>query len=166
MYDLLSKDLTDAVVARFEQLKDEIAKSISSHGLTASGRTANSMYVVATDFEVALFGRNFFPALETGSSHWTGATGYRCTFNEFKGIIRNWALAKGLNFGQHKEHEKVIGAITATIIRTGTKQRRSGQRLDVYTTLVEKAFEDCGELIADSVGVKVVNIITDLWGLK
>lgn len=162
----LTKEITDPVVARLEQLRDEIAQSISSHGLTASGRTAQSMYVVATDFEVSLYGRNFFAALETGSSHWSGVTGVRCTFYEFKGIIRNWAMAKGLNFGQHKEHERTLGAITATIIRKGTRQKRSGQRIDVYTTLVNKAVADCSDMVAEQVGVKVDNIIHNLWGAK
>ena len=162
--ELLSRIMVEKVSRRFEQLKNEIADSISAHGLTASGRTAQSMHVVTTDYEVTLFGRNFFPALETGSSRWTGATGYRCTFTEFRGIIQNWVQAKGLNFGQHKEHERVVDAITATIIRKGTKQKRSGQRLDVYTTLVNQAVEDCGELVADVVGVSVDGIINKIWG--
>lgn len=163
---LLSKIMVEKVSRRFEQLKNEIADSISAHGLTASGRTAQSMHVVTTNFEVTLFGRAFFPALETGSSRWTGATGIRCTFAEFRGIIQNWVQAKGLNFGQHKAHERVVDAITATIIRKGTKQKRSGQRLDVYTTLVNKAVEDCGELVAEDVSVRVDNIITNLWGAR
>ena len=146
---------------RIELLRDEIAKSISKHGLTASGKTAASMYVVSTDMEIALYGRAFFPALETGSSRWTGDTGIPCTFMEFRDIIRNWAAAKGLNFGQHKEHERVIGAITSTIIRKGTKQKRSGERLDVYSTLVDEAVSDCALLVSDIVGAKVDNVIAN-----
>ena len=162
--NFLEQEMVAKVEERFNQLKDEIANSISAHGLTASGRTAQSMHIVTTDIEVTLYGRAFFPALETGSSRWTGATGVPCTFYEFKEIIRNWVQAKGLNFGQHREHERAIGAITASIIQSGTRQKQSGQRLDVYTTLVNKAVEDCGELVADVVNVNVDNIITKLWG--
>jgi hypothetical protein len=154
-----SKAMSDAVEGRLLRLRDEIAQSINSHGLTASGRTAQSMRVVTEGNEVALWGRAFFPALETGSSRWTGYTGIRCTFAQFRDIIRDWVTAKGLNFGQHKEHERTIGAITAKIIREGTRQKRSGSRLDVYTTLVDQAFEDCGEIVRDVVNAQVDNVI-------
>lgn len=154
-----TKAMSDAVVARLEQLRGEISQSISSHGLTASGRTAQSMRVEASGSEVTLWGRAFFPALETGSSRWTGATGIRCTFAQFREIIRDWVTSKGLSFGQHKEHERTIGAITATIIREGTTQKRRGSRLDVYSTLVDKAAKDCADLVADVVNAQVDNVI-------
>lgn len=155
----------DVIVERFELLKNQIAESISSHGLTASGRTAASMYVVADSYSVTLYGRPFFPALETGSSRWTGGTGISCSFAEFKGIIRNWASSKGLNFGQHKEYERAVSAIAMKIIRNGTKQKRSGQRLDVYTTLVEEAVKDCEKLVVDLANAEIDNIVKD-WGDK
>lgn len=153
-----NRELTEAVANRLQLLRDDIAESINSHGLTASGRTAQSLRVVVSDKEVSLYGRAFFPALETGSSAWTGRTGVRCTFYEFKEIIRQWAQAKGLNFGQATEHERTIGAITASIIRTGTAQTRRG-RLDVYTTLVDEAVEDCANIMVDITNAKVDNVI-------
>lgn len=155
-----TKAMSEAVAERVQQLRNDIAESISSHGLTASGRTAQSLRVVVTPTEVSLWGRAFFPALETGSSRWTGATGIRCTFDEFRMIIRDWVQAKGLNFGQAREHERTISAITAKIIREGTAQKRSGQRLDVYTTLVDEAVEDCSNLVADVLNAKVDNVIS------
>ncbi len=154
-----TKQMSEAVEHRLMRLRDDIRQSIDSQGLTASGRTAQSLRVVVEPTEVSLWGRAFFPALETGSSRWTGATGIRCSFAEFKGIIRDWATAKGLSFGQHKEHERTLGAITAKIIREGTRQKRSGQRLDVYTTLVNEAVEDCGDLVVDVVNAQVDNVI-------
>lgn len=151
--------MRDAVAARLERLKDDISQSISSHGLTASGRTQASMYVVTSEKEVTLYGRAFFPALETGSSAWTGRTGVRCTFGEFRNIIRDWVIAKGLHFGQAREQERAVGAITSTIIRMGTKQKRSGTRLDVYTSLVDQAYDDCVDLVADIVNAQVDNVI-------
>ncbi len=159
MYNF-SKPVLEAIAGRLQKLRDDIAESISRHGLTASGRTAQSLRVVVTPKEVALWGRAFFSALETGSSRWTGSTGIRCTFDEFRIIIRDWVQAKGLNFGQAREHERTINAITAQIIRDGTAQKRSGQRLDVYTTLVDEAVEDCSNIMANIVNANVKNVIS------
>lgn len=159
--DNFTAEMQNAIVTRLEKLKVDIAHSISAHGLTASGRTAQSLEVVSSGAEVALYGRAFFPALETGSIRWIGYTGVRCTFLQFKEIIRNWVTAKGLNFGQAKKQERTIGAITAKIIREGSKQRRSGQRRDIYSSLVDEAVADCGDLVADVVGAQVNNIIAN-----
>ena len=147
------------VTQRLNKLAKDIADSIAAHGLTASGATARSLKVVDEDDGVALYGRNFFPALETGSSRWTGATGIKCSVEEFKAIIRAWATAKGLNFGQASEHERTIEAITYKIIREGTKQKRSGERLDVYTTLLDEAVKDCGDIVAEQMGNQIINYL-------
>ena len=157
-YMYMPTQMRDAIAQRLDKLREDLAQSISAHGLTASGKTAASMYVVVSDKEVALYGRAFFAALETGSSHWTGATGVRCTFMEFKDIIRNWASAKGLNFGQAHEWDKAVGAIAMKIIKQGTLQH-SRPRLDVYTTLVDEAFNDCESLCVDVVNAQVDNVI-------
>ena len=157
-YMYMPTEMRDAVAARIDKLREDIAQSISSHGLTASGKTAASMYVVVSDKEVSLYGRAFFPALETGSSRWTGATGVRCTFTEFKDIIRNWATAKGLNFGQAHEWDKAVSAIAMKIIKKGTMQK-SKPRLDVYTSLVNEAVADCEALCLDVVNAQVHNLI-------
>ena len=161
-----STQLRDALAARMEKLKDEISSSISLKGLWASGKTAESMYVVVSEQEVALYGRPFFAALETGSSRWSGATGIRCSFVEFKGIIRNWAASKGLHFGQHEETERAVANIARSIMNKGTKQKRSGQRLDVYTSLVEQAYEDCTAICADVLNAQVTNVIEKNWGTR
>lgn len=154
-----NRELTDAVANRLQRLKEDIAESINRHGLTASGRTAQSLRVVVTDKEISLYGRAFFAALETGASRWTGATGVRCTWNEFRNIIRDWVSAKGLVFGQAREQEQAISAITSKIIRTGTKQKRSGQRLDVYSSLVDEAVEDCANIMVDITNAQIDNTI-------
>ena len=156
---MLTEQMRSIVVQRLTQLRDDIAQSIASHGLTASGRTAASLVVADDATSVTLYGRNFFAALETGSSLWTGRTGVKCSVEEFREIIRAWATAKGLNLGQAKAHERAIGAITWSIIKRGTKQKRTGQRLDVYTTLVDQAVADCGELCKDAMFVEVNNVI-------
>lgn len=151
----MRREIAEKLVERLLRLKDDIAASINAHGLTASGRTAASMRVTIDEKSVTLWGRAFFPALETGSSRWTGATGVHCTFAEFRNIIRDWVAAKGLVFGQAREQDRAISAIAMKIIREGTRQKRSGQRLDVYSTLVDQAADDCAEIVADITGAAV-----------
>lgn len=158
----LPKAMVEAVTERLEKLKDDIKQSIASHGLTASGKTAASLVVQSNQLEVALYGRAFFPALETGSRPWTGYTGVRCTFQEFRAIIYDWATAKGLNLGDATSTERAISAIAMKIILDGTRQRQK-QRLNVYSTLVDKAAEDCATIAADVVGAQVNNAIS-IWG--
>ena len=92
--------IRQTVTARLEQLRDEIRTAIASKGLRASGRTQESLHVYQEGNEVGLAGRPFFSALEFGSSAWSGKTGIRCSYEEFKGIIYQWASDKGLNLGQ------------------------------------------------------------------
>lgn len=158
----LATQLTGTAYNRIVQLRDEIREEISKKGLRASGRTQDSLRVYVDGNTVVLEGRAFFPALQYGSSAWKGTTGIRCTFNEFKAIIRDWVRDKGLNFGQHKEHERVVGAITASIIRNGTKVHREGQRLDVYDTLINEALLDLGEQL-QLVTAEAVDVVIDQW---
>lgn len=158
----LANALTGSVYNRMLQLRDEISESIERNGLRASGRTQDSLRVHVDGDVVTLEGRAFFPALQYGSSEWTGKTGIRCTYEEFREIIRQWASDKGLNFGQAKEHEKTIEAITHSIIRRGTKVYRTKQHLDVYDTVIENAVKDIGEQL-QLVQAKAIDVVIDQW---
>lgn len=154
--------LKDKVVARMTKLKDDIRDSISAKGLTATGRTERSLIVVDDGMTVTLYGRPFFPSLQYGSSRWTGRTGVRCSFEEFRGIIREWASAKGLNFGQNQQHERTISAITASIIRDGTRLWRTHGYIDVYDTLVAQCWQD---LQSEAIGVasEAIDVVISKW---
>lgn len=158
----LSSALTGTAYNRIVQLRDEIRDAIGRMGLKASGRTQDSLKVRVDGNAVILEGRAFFPTLQYGSKPWSGATGVRCSFDEFKGIIRDWATAKGLSFGDATTHERTIGAIAMTIIRRGSKVYRSGQRLDVYDTLIDEALLDLGEQL-NLINVKAVDVVIDKW---
>lgn len=158
----LATALTGTAYNRIVQLRDEIREAIGRMGLKASGRTQDSLAVRVDGNTVILEGRAFFSALQYGSKPWSGATGVRCSFDEFKSIIRDWATAKGLSFGDATTHERTIGAITMSIIRRGSKVYRSGQRLDVYDTLINEALLDIGEQM-NAVNVKAVDVIIDKW---
>lgn len=160
MAEILTTSLAvNAVEKRLDKLREDIAASINSHGLKASGRTAASLVVQTSGDSVTLYGRAFFPALETGSSLWSGKTGIKCSVEEFQTIIRQWVRDKGLNFGQAKAHDRAVKAIAWSIIKRGTKQKRSGTRLDIYTSLVDEAADDCADIVGGLVSAEVDNVI-------
>ena len=158
----ITSALTGTVYNRIVELRDEIKQSIADHGLRASGRTQDSLRVAVEGNSVILYGRAFFPALQYGSSRWTGATGVRCTFERFREIIRQWVTDKGLNFGQAKEQERAIGAITAKIIKSGTRLKRQGGKIDVYDTLIDVALADIGQQV-QLVMAQSVDVVIDKW---
>lgn len=148
----LDRAVADHLVTRMEQLRDDIREAINRMGLKASGATGRSLTVRVSSGEVSLWGRRFFAGLQYGSQPWRGVTGIKCSFDEFRYIIREWAQAKGLSFGSAKEHNRVIGAIAATIIRKGSKLYRQGAYRDVYDTLIAQAVKDMGVIVLDKVG--------------
>ena len=158
----LASALTGTAYNRIVQLRDEIREAIAAKGLRASGRTQDSLRVYVDGNTVVLEGRAFFSALQYGSSRWTGRTGIRCTFDEFRQNIYQWATDKGLNLGQAKEFDRAIGAITMSIIKRGSKLHRTGQRLDVYDTLINEALLDIGEK-AMLVTAEAVDVVIDQW---
>ena len=159
---MTTKELARSVYNRMLELRDEISSSIERNGLRASGRTQDSLRVYVDGDVVTLEGRAFFSALQYGSAPWSGKTGIKCTYDEFKSIIRDWAQAKGLNFGQAKEHERTIGAITMSIIRNGSKVFRKSERLDVYDTLITDALLDMGDQL-QLVVASEVDVVVDKW---
>ena len=158
----LASALTGTAYNRIVQLRDEIREAIAAKGLRASGRTQDSLRVYVDGNTVVLEGRAFFSALQYGSSLWAGRTGIRCTFDEFRQIIYQWATDKGLNLGQAREFDRAIGAITMSIIKRGSKLHRTGQRLDVYDTLINEALLDIGEK-AMLVTAEAVDVVIDQW---
>ena len=132
----LSNALTGTAYNRIVQLRDEIKQSIADKGLTASGRTQNSLRVYVDGNTVVLEGRAFFASLEYGSAPWSGETGIHCSYEEFKGIISQWA--------SDKEFKKTVANIAWVIMNQGTKLYWAHGYRDVYDTLIEKAVEDIG----------------------
>jgi len=158
----MNRALKEKIIARMTQLRDDIRDRITSTQKTASGHTARSLIVVDDGMTVTLYGRPFFPTLQYGSSRWTGHTGVSCTFEAFRQIIAQWVQAKGLNFGQHREQERAISAITAKIIREGTKDWREHRYTDVYDTLVAQCWQDLQD---EAIGVagEAVDVAISKW---
>lgn len=161
-FSTIDKGVATVVEARMRRLRDDIAASINQMGLRASGKTQASMRVEVDGNEVALWGRKFFSAMQYGSKPWSGVTGIACTFRAFRDIIRQWASSKGLSFGQHEEHERTIGAITAKIIREGSRLYRNHGYQDVYDSLIAEAMKDFDIIVVDKVG-REFDIVINQW---
>ena len=158
----LSNALTGTAYNRIVQLRDEIKQSIADKGLTASGRTQNSLRVYVDGNTVVLEGRAFFASLEYGSAPWSGKTGIHCSYEEFKSIIYQWASDKGLNLGQASDFEKAVANIAWVIMRSGTKLHRNNGYIDVYDSLIDKALADMKDLVGVEV-MKQVDVVIDQW---
>ena len=158
----MSSALTSTAYNRIVQLRDEIREAIASKGLRASGRTQDSLRVYVEGNKVILEGRAFFPALQFGSSAWSGKTGVHCTFQEFKQIIYQWASDKGLNLGQAREFDKAVGAIAWSIMNHGTRLKRTNGYIDVYDTLINETLLDIGEQI-QLVQAEAIDVVIDQW---
>lgn len=158
----LNKALIEAVEQRMERLRDDISQNIVRTGKRASGRTQASLKVQTEGNSVALYGRPFFASLQYGSKPWNGATGNRMTFAGFREIIRQWVVDKGLRFGQAEEQDRTISAITASIIRKGSRQYRTATYTDVYDTLIAKAVQDISEMTS-ATAMTAVDVVINKW---
>ena len=136
----LEQEMLRAVVERVTKLRDDVRENISRTGKRASGRTQASLRVEVDGDHIILYGRAFFATLENGSAPWDGHTGVRCSFKEFKEIIRQWAMDKGLH--EIARNESALYLVTRKIIREGSLDYRRGGGDDVYTTLVDTALTD------------------------
>lgn len=150
------KTIEQQIIDRLDKLREEISANIDRLGLKASGRTQASMRVTHEGDEFALWGRRFFSALQYGSRPWSGVTGIRCSFFEFQQIIWQWMRDKGI---WAKDPEKASGNIARSIIRGGTKLYRSGGKLDVYDTLIEKAINDIENIPMTLLSTEIDNVI-------
>ena len=131
------------VIQKLEELKQRIAANIQTSEQGASGRTAESMRVEATESGATLFGRKAFGTLETGRK------GGNVPKN-FRGIIQQWIMDKGISISplpyvrqpsknwqpkytpQERGELSLAGAIAYKIRNEGTKLHRNGGRADIY----------------------------------
>ena len=152
----IETQLASRIVDRMNKLREDISANIERLGLRASGKTQASLRVVQHGDEIMLVGRKFFSALQYGSSGWTGITGIKCTFQQFKAIIRQWISDKGLWFD---DPDKASSAIASKIMREGTKLHRNDGYIDVYDSLIEEAIADIEAMPTGLLTTEIDNII-------
>ena len=158
------------VIQALEDLKQRITANIDSKQLTASGRTAESMHVEATDTGATLFGRKAFGTLETGRK------GGKVPYN-FRAVIRQWILDKGISITpipyirqpsdnwqpkytpQERGEMSLAGAIAHKIKNEGTALNRSGGRNDIYSNEIPKTIIEIKQKVAPLLVTDVIKII-------
>lgn len=158
LIDNIRKEIYDAL----ELAKAEIAANIDTEGLTASGRTANSMLVSSTEKGAELTGRKAFYTLE----HGRGAGNVPANMVD---IIIQWAIDKGIQPIQReytrqpserwqpkysvaeRSLKMFAGAVSYNIKTKGTQLFQEGGKETVYTPVIDD--------IVNKLQYRVANIV-------
>lgn len=132
-----------------ENVKRRIQDNISSHGRTASGRSAASLTIEETSLLGGILsGSTSFLAMERGRK------GGRVPKGFFE-IIRQWVVDKGITVSpkpakraskysdEERAQRSAAGAIAYTIMTKGTRLFREGSFDDIYSAVIA---EEVGKL--------------------
>lgn len=133
------------------RVADRIKSNLDTTGTTASGRTKDSIEVVAIDGELTIYGRRFFEGVETGRP--AGKIPYR-----FQDIIRQWMDDKNISdqFGQKEWQKRNAAYLIAQKIKdSGTKLYRDGGRTSIYTDVINEELPK----LEEEIRIKVVDSI-------
>lgn len=126
------------------RVADRIKSNLDTTGTTASGRTRESVEVVAENGELTITGRQYFRSVEEGRP--SGSVPYK-----FQDIIRKWMDDKGIaaNFGE-KEWQKRNAAylISQKIKEYGSRLYRNGGREDIYTDVINEELPELAQQIS------------------
>lgn len=133
------------------RVADRIKSNLDTTGTTASGRTKDSIEVVADMGELTIYGRRFFEGVETGRP--AGKIPYR-----FQDIIRQWMDDKNIadQFGQKEWQKRNAAYLIAQKIKdSGTKLYRDGGRTSIYTDVINEELPK----LEEEIRIKVVESI-------
>lgn len=143
------KALETKIVALVERARQQVIEAHQRAGQVASGRTRDSFvvedYSDSNGLKVCLWGRQFTQGLETGRAGGRVPQG-------FYGIIRQWAIDKGLRFGTDRERNTFAYFVSRKIAREGTSLYRSGGRNDIYTPAFNELIEKIDNELSDFFG--------------
>jgi hypothetical protein len=129
------------------RVADRIKSNLDTTGTTASGRTKDSIEVVADMGELTIYGRRFFEGVETGRP--AGKIPYR-----FQDIIRQWMDEKGISdqFGQKEWQKRNAAYLIAQKIKdSGTKLYRDGGRDDIFSNVINEMLPELEEKLTIAV---------------
>lgn len=133
------------------RVAERIKSNLDTTGTTASGRTKDSIEVVAIDGELTIYGRRFFEGVETGRP--AGKIPYR-----FQDIIRQWMDEKNIadQFGQKEWQKRNAAYLIAQKIKdSGTQLYRDGGRTSIYTDVINEELPK----LEEEIRIKVVDSI-------
>ena len=166
----LDRDAAREVVREeLEELKAYIVNNIRSTGTQASGRTAASLRVEATEEQGTLWGNAPFGVLETGRQ------GGKIPYN-FHGILLEWMRAKGVHgtpipyvrkpserwqpkyTPQERGDRSMAGAIAYRISKEGSRLFRQGGRADIYSNAIPRTLENVANRIQTLIATSIDSI--------
>lgn len=153
------------LIEELEDLKQKILEQHTRAGQKASGRTAASMHVEATEYEGTLYGRSAFGVLETGRKPGKAPAG-------FQDIIRRWMSDKGIKaepipyktdrphkYTPQERGDMSLSYLIARKIRNeGTRLFRQGGRSDIYSNAIPATKEKIMQRIVKLLQVEITNI--------
>lgn len=129
------------------RVAERIKSNLDTTGTTASGRTKDSIEVVAIDGELTIYGRRFFEGVETGRP--AGKIPYR-----FQYIIRQWMSDKAIEdqFGQKEWQKRNAAYLIAQKIKdSGTQLYRDGGRSDIFSNVITEMLPELEEKLTFAV---------------
>lgn len=136
--------LTQAITQRLNRLKEDIRAAMEAKNINASHRTEKAFSVQHYEGGVRLvLGSGDVAPLDTLERGREGGAVPR----GFYYVIKQWSRDKGISFDNESERSTFSFFTARKIAREGTTRHRNNE--DVYTTLTERAAEDCRKIIAD-----------------
>lgn len=135
-------------------IKVGIAQRMAASGRMASGRSVASLVVDVKDSEGVLSGGKQWETMQRGR-------GPGKVPSNFREIIKNWVIAKGINVqprkgqSQRQAIESFSYLVTRNIMQKGTKLYRDKGYNDIYDSLLE---EEIKKLSAETLAVMEIEI--------
>lgn len=147
----MPSSIKDIVQRHLEAVKAGIAQQMAQQGRTASGKSVASLEVSADENGGTLSGASSFSTMEHGR-------GPGSVPKDFKSIIRDWIIAKGISYQDlipkngtpEQGLSRLSGAIAYSIMKNGTKLYRDKGYNDIYDSVIAEELEKIAE---ETVGV-------------
>lgn len=144
-------DVTLILSEELNTLKDVIARNLDEKGISASGKTRDSLEAIAEGTGGTLYGRGFFAVTETGRKGGKVPKGFRL-------VIEQWAKDKGISFDSPRDLKSFSYFVARKIAREGTKQFREGRRTDVYTEATDIAAKNIANRLGFLFSTEVITL--------
>jgi hypothetical protein len=137
-----------------ERLQEDIIFQQKEVNAWASGETAKGYSVkVENDFHGTLEGYSYVGVLARGRK--AGKVPFH--FNE---IIKRWILAKGLQYKDERDLNRMASSIAWVIHKKGSQLHRNGHELDVFDTPLRNFADRMGERLSVMYREQIIN---EIW---
>lgn len=138
----MAATIKDIVQQHLDTVRTGIIQRMTQQGRMASGKSASSLAVSATDTGGYLEGSSSFLVMEHGR-------GPGKVPKDFNSIIREWIIAKGISYQDlipksgtpEQGLTRLSGAIVHSILSKGTKLYREHGYNDIFDTVLNEELE-------------------------